>query len=530
MHRPRSAIVDRAITSLDPGWKKMTPADKALFTQYFDPSGSGDIDDGFVRSVREKYRLIRGNMRSLRFDCDPGSWTLCGSSSKWCIGGRLMWTCFGNLHVCSAAYKTATPDFKIETIIHESVHNALLTTDRAYSNQGGFNKLSPRGKRIFWAAIEFPRQDSRIGDSVPGIAGKQRHAQQPRQLRGLCDEGVINAKRNRTIEKMPALFQSQANSPRARASLFLRGSGLLSRPCACGNAPGVSGECAECQKHYLKRNGIEPSSAQQMLSSRGGPHGAGFRALAAERAGHDFSRVPVHSMSIGAQGAIGSLGSRREVFINGPGDDPKPTPTAPAPVKKDKTPPAKTVSNCPTDIQVAQVGPANDIDFGKNGFLTGWGGISLMEVSDPSGKTWNGTAIRESLRNIKNTCGKRGRNACSNVSDEQEGAGGSTFKVGAESNFLGKAKLPAAKNKFYDLHVFATKEASLLHELKKDCCEVQCEQSFDCSGKRFGPDFIISYTMTRDAVKSGSRNIDVTRVGMKKAAVVRQAAPTDEKP
>jgi hypothetical protein len=154
-HAPALGHLDRAITSLDPGWKKMIPADKAFFNQYFDPSGSGDIDDGFVRSVREKYRLIRGNMRSLRFDCDPGSWTLCGSSSKWCTGGRLMWTCFGNLHVCSGAYKTASTDFKIETIIHESVHNALLTTDRAYSNEAGFNKLSPSGSGFFGRLLNF---------------------------------------------------------------------------------------------------------------------------------------------------------------------------------------------------------------------------------------------------------------------------------------------------------------------------------------------------------------------------------------
>ena len=154
-HAPALGHLDRAITSLDPGWKKMIPADKAFFTQYFDPSGSGDIDDGFVRSVREKYRLIRGNMRSLRFDCDPGSWTLCGSSSKWCTGGRLMWTCFGNLHVCSGAYKTASTDFKIETIIHESVHNALLTTDRAYSNEAGFSKLSPQGSGFFGRILNF---------------------------------------------------------------------------------------------------------------------------------------------------------------------------------------------------------------------------------------------------------------------------------------------------------------------------------------------------------------------------------------
>jgi hypothetical protein len=155
MHKPALEHLDRSITSLDPGWNKMKPADKAAFTQYFDPAGSGNIDDGFVRSVRGKYRLIRGNMRSLMFDCDPGSRTLCGSSSKWCTGGRLMWTCFGALHVCAGAYKTATPDFKIETIIHESVHNALLTTDRAYSNEAGFKKLSPTGSGFFGRLLNF---------------------------------------------------------------------------------------------------------------------------------------------------------------------------------------------------------------------------------------------------------------------------------------------------------------------------------------------------------------------------------------
>ena len=155
MHQPALNHLDRAITSLDPGWKKMAPADKAAFNQYFDPAGSGDVDEGFVRDVRQKYRFIRANMRSLRFDCDPSSLTLCGTSKRWCTGGRLMWTCFGALHVCSAAYKAATPDFKIETIIHESVHNALLTTDRAYSNEAGFKKLKPRGGGFWGSVLNF---------------------------------------------------------------------------------------------------------------------------------------------------------------------------------------------------------------------------------------------------------------------------------------------------------------------------------------------------------------------------------------
>ncbi len=212
--------------------------------------------------------------------------------------------------------------------------------------------------------------------------------------------------------------------------------------------------------------------------------------------------------------------ARREIVINGPDDAPKP-----APVKKE-TPPAKGGSTCPSDIQVAVVHPANDVDFGKNGFLNGWGGIAVMEVSDASAKVWDGTAIHESLKRIKNTCGDKGKNACSNVSSDQaRSTAGSSFIVGAESNFLGKAKLTAAQNRFYDLHVFANKDASLLHEIKKDSCEVQCQQSFSCGGKRFGPDFIVTYTMTRDVVKSGSKNINVTRVAVNKAPVAKQAAP-----
>jgi hypothetical protein len=155
MHQPAIDHVNRAIASLEPGWKNMMPADKAAFTQFFDPSNSGQINSGFVRTVLDKYRFIRSNMRRLRFDCDPKSWTLCGTSKRWCVGGRLMWTCFGNLHVCSAAYKAAAPDAKIETIIHESVHNALLTTDRAYSNEAGFRQLSPRGTGFWGRVLNF---------------------------------------------------------------------------------------------------------------------------------------------------------------------------------------------------------------------------------------------------------------------------------------------------------------------------------------------------------------------------------------
>ena len=148
--------VRRAIQSLSAGWDKMNPADRSAFQRFFDPAGSGEIDDGFVKDVRANYQRILGYMSSLTFDCDLSSKTLCGSGEKWCVGGRLMWTCFGALHVCPDAYRKAGDPFKIETMIHESVHNALHTTDREYSNSAQFNRLKPRGSGILSFLSKIP--------------------------------------------------------------------------------------------------------------------------------------------------------------------------------------------------------------------------------------------------------------------------------------------------------------------------------------------------------------------------------------
>ena len=143
---PALEHVSRAVNVLAKGWDKMDPVDKAAFSQSFDPSGSGDIDDSFVKDVRGNYQTIHSYMGSLSFDCNPSDWTLCGTSKKLCrADGNLMWTCFGALHVCPGPYSTADEQFKIETMIHESTHNALHTTDREYSNSPNFKRLKPRG-------------------------------------------------------------------------------------------------------------------------------------------------------------------------------------------------------------------------------------------------------------------------------------------------------------------------------------------------------------------------------------------------
>ncbi|HEX6904657.1 MAG TPA: hypothetical protein VF789_33425 [Thermoanaerobaculia bacterium] len=222
------------------------------------------------------------------------------------------------------------------------------------------------------------------------------------------------------------------------------------------------------------------------------------RSTVESRFERDFSQVPVHGPD--------------RIFINGP-DQPAPAP---------QTPPARAAANCPTDIQVARVDHPQDRDFGQKSPITGWGGIAVMEVSDPSGKDWSGTKIHENLRRVSNTCGDQGENACSNRSGAGSGAG-SNFEVGKESNFLGLAKLPAARNRFHDLHVFADRGSSLLHKLNKPTCEVQCEQFFDCGGRRFGPDFVITYVMTQDSVpRQGGGSNAVTRVQIRKAVKTAQ--------
>ena len=232
------------------------------------------------------------------------------------------------------------------------------------------------------------------------------------------------------------------------------------------------------------------------------------RSFVESRFGRDFSRVQAHASSV--EGPEG-------FFVNGPGPGSTPAPSSP--------PPARAAANCPADIRVASVEPGNDRDFGRDGPITGWGGFAVMEVSDPSGKNWDGTAIHENLRNVKNTCGSQGTNACSNRSGEAGGTGGSSFKVGQASNFLELASLPAARNRFYDLHVFVTKGSSLLHVLNRPSCEIQCEQFYDCGGRRFGPDFTITYTMTRGSVPRSAGGFHaVTRVHVSKAVKAAPAA------
>ena len=217
--------------------------------------------------------------------------------------------------------------------------------------------------------------------------------------------------------------------------------------------------------------------------------------------------------------AFGSLDEADEIFIGGGPSPPMPAPAPGVPTPSPPSPAAPSPVGkvgCPADIKVAAVGTLQmDQSFAKAGWLTGWGGFAQMEVSGKGGKDWAGAAIHENLTNIKNTCEET--KACSNAAGEG-GKAGSTFEVGKGGEFLGLFKLPAEKNRFWDLHVIGMKGVSLLHKLGKAACEIQCRQYYDCGGRRLGPDFIVTYLMKQDVIKSGGTSYKVTRIELNKEA------------
>jgi hypothetical protein len=94
--------------------------------------------------------------------------------------------------------------------------------------------------------------------------------------------------------------------------------GLLRRKCACGGAPGLAGECAECREKRLtlQRRAVHqsapsevPAIVHEVLRSPGRPLDPAARAFHGSRFGHDFSRVRVHTDGRAARSAraVGSL-------------------------------------------------------------------------------------------------------------------------------------------------------------------------------------------------------------------------------
>lgn len=291
------------------------------------------------------------------------------------------------------------------------------------------------------------------------------------------------------------------NEGAAREHTFAPGL-LLQRKCECGQHTIAGRNCNACSKSAFSQPSAEATYPRTDIL-----------------AGRDLSGVRAHSpaaaRNIEANAPLRGFGNDF-IHINGPdagsgsGSATPPAPPRPAP--------GRTPATCPADINLDRVKQVDDTDFGKNGPITGWGGYARMEVSDPTGKDWAGTQIHEALTRVKNTCGDDGNVACSNTSGEGA-TRGSVFKVGQASKFLNFFDLPATKNSFYDLHVFKDGRKSLLHAANKQSCEIQCEQTYSCGGRKLGPTFLITYSMTPGSVpRRGGGSNSVTRVGLDKAA------------
>jgi outer membrane protein OmpA-like peptidoglycan-associated protein len=87
---------------------------------------------------------------------------------------------------------------------------------------------------------------------------------------------------------------------------------ILQRKCACGGAPGLDGECAECRRKRLtlQRRSTDhdgpstvPLIVNEALRSPGQPLNPNTRAFMESRFGHDFGQVRVHDDTRAAESA-----------------------------------------------------------------------------------------------------------------------------------------------------------------------------------------------------------------------------------
>src|SRR5258705_5521853 len=92
--------------------------------------------------------------------------------------------------------------------------------------------------------------------------------------------------------------------------------GILQRQCACGGAPGVSGECESCQKNHLQRGsetsderGTAPPVVHRALRTAGEPLDEVARGFFEPEFGHDLSRIRIHADDLAAASAA-AVGAR----------------------------------------------------------------------------------------------------------------------------------------------------------------------------------------------------------------------------
>jgi hypothetical protein len=112
---------------------------------------------------------------------------------------------------------------------------------------------------------------------------------------------------------METRLRTQVKPPPVPTFTPVRG-GVLQRKCACGGAPGPTGECEACRKKRLqskignckseiRNDSAVPPIVHEVLRSPGQPLEPATRAFMEPRFGHDFSNVRVHADAKAAESA-----------------------------------------------------------------------------------------------------------------------------------------------------------------------------------------------------------------------------------
>jgi hypothetical protein len=135
-------MVDSAVVVLEQGWSGLGPAERELFERYFDPAGTGDLDEDFVSTVLSNYRAVRQRLDGrlvVEFESESG----------YCVRQRLYYTDLVRVHVCPYFASETRSKRLARGFVHEVVHIALLVVDRPYYRRtsSAYAELTPRGPR-----------------------------------------------------------------------------------------------------------------------------------------------------------------------------------------------------------------------------------------------------------------------------------------------------------------------------------------------------------------------------------------------
>jgi hypothetical protein len=139
-------MVAKAEAALSKGWDGMSPQERQLLSEIYDPGSQGGIDQDFVESMIANYAKIRRRMAGeLRIAY--------AAEGEMCTGQRLYYTNFMRIYVCPYFVEEDDTVRKARVLVHEVAHMALLAVDRPYydprSYSSMYNALTPRSS---WAS------------------------------------------------------------------------------------------------------------------------------------------------------------------------------------------------------------------------------------------------------------------------------------------------------------------------------------------------------------------------------------------